>query len=69
MGHFNRGRPREGDEAATRENGIGAKVGKRVGSAALRGAASTARLAGRAALYGGKATVASGRRAGKRRKA
>jgi len=57
------------DKAASSRNGAAAHVGKRVGGIALRGAASTARLAGRAAISGGKAAVASGRRAGKQRKA
>ena len=51
-----------------RKNGVAGKVGKRAGSAALRGAGWTARLAGRSAWAGGKAAVSSGRRAGKRRK-
>ena len=69
MARVNRDRSTE-DERATsgRKRGVGATVGKRVGSVALRGAASAARLAGRAAVGGGKAAVSSGRRAGKRRK-
>jgi hypothetical protein len=70
MAKVNPDRPTEDEKAASRrKNGVAAKVGKRVGRAALRGAASTARLAGRAAVGGGKAAVSSGKRAGKRRKA
>ena len=48
-------RPTEDEKAASRrKHGVAAKVGKRVGSAALRGAVSTARLAGRAAVGGGE---------------
>jgi hypothetical protein len=55
------------EDTSGRNNRVAAKVGKRVGSAALRGAASTARFAGRAAVGGGKAAWSSGRRTGKRR--
>lgn len=68
MADADEGRRKGKDAKDDRKSGLAGKVGKRAGSAALRGAGWTARLAGRSALAGGKAAVSSGRRAGKGRK-